>query len=142
MTADDYVKSLLAIVIWRESRGDGVDAMRAVAHVIANRVKDYWKDKATAWDWITVITSANQFSSMTIRGDSQTVLWPPLVTDWPNSHFDIAERVYRGQDLDNTAGALFYANEANITSGWYKTNIIDSGKHPVLITIGKQTFRA
>jgi spore germination cell wall hydrolase CwlJ-like protein len=125
-------KSLLLIVCFREARGDGRDAMRAVAHVIANRVKA-WKT-----DWISAITKPNQFSSMTVLGDSQTVVWP-TEQDAVNLYVLISN-VYDGTDPDNTNGALYYANEANVTSEWYKTYIM-SPTHPISATIGPQTFR-
>ena len=132
MELDAYIKILLAILIWREARSDGVDAMRAVAHVVRNRVN--------AWHgtWINVITSKNQFSSISIIGDSQTVVWPREIDVSP---FSIANSIFDGTDPDNTGGALYYANEATENSGWYNQHIIDSPEHPVLVKIGQQTFR-
>lgn len=139
MTVDDYAKSLLAIVIWREARGDGLDAMRAVAHVISNRAYKWHHG-----DFINTITSPNQFSSMTIRGDSQTVLWPnDTVTE--QELFNLVESVFSGSDVDNTNGALFYAREDEDllkSSPWYVHNIISNPKHPIVAKIGTQTFRA
>ena len=125
-------KSLLLIVCFREARGDGREAMRAVAHVIANRVK-VWKS-----DWISVITKPNQFSSMTILGDSQTIVWP-TERDAVNL-YQLISNIYDGTDPDNTNGALYYANEANVTSEWYKTYIMRP-THPICATVGQQTFR-
>lgn len=65
-----YDMALLVVVAFREARGDGRDAMRAVAHVVGNRVK------ANKSSWVTEICKPKQFSSMTICGDSQTVVWP------------------------------------------------------------------
>lgn len=137
MKWDDYFKTLLALVIWREARGEGQDGMRAVAHVIRNRVvathlPDRWED---------VILGKNQFTSMTYAGDSQLVAWPKE----PDEKFEFAmrtaQRVYDGEDEDNTGGALFYANLKSATSGWFFTEIV--GKpldHPRTVTIGRHTF--
>jgi hypothetical protein len=128
-----YDKALLILVAWREARGDGRDAMRAVAHVIANRVK------ANKSSWVAEICKPKQFSSMTICGDSQTVVWP-VELDVVNL-YALMTNVYDGTDADNTNGSLFYANEPEVGPGWYRTNIIESPEHPVLAVVGKQTFR-
>ena len=126
-------KTFLAIVGWREAADDGREGIRAVMHVVANRVK--------AWEqsWINVIIKPEQFSSMTILGDRQTVRFPTeleLVNLW-----GLVDSIYNGVDSDNTNGALYYANEAIETSAWYKQNIIESLEHAVVAIIGRQTFR-
>lgn len=128
-----YDKALLILVAWREARGDGRDAMRAVAHVIANRVK------ANNSSWVTEICKPKQFSSMTVCGDTQTVIWP-LEKDVINV-YAMLSKVYDGTDPDNTGGALFYANEPNVGPGWYRENIIDNPAHPITAVVGQQTFR-
>lgn len=127
-----YDEALLALVCWREARGEGREGMRAVAHVVANRVKAWGKS------WLDTITSHNQFSSMSVLGDSQTILWPAekdLYDIW-----EFLDAVYTGKDPDNTSGALYYANEAHVTSEWYRTYIM-SPSHPITVVIGHQTFR-
>jgi len=131
MTPADYSKALLALVLYREARGEGAAGMTAVGHVIANRCFQWSKS------WHDVILGKNQFTSMSVTGDTQTVIWPPL----GDPVFDIAEAVYGGFSKDPTGGALYYANESVITSAWYEREIISSGQHPVTVIIGKQTFR-
>ena len=128
-----YDMALLVIVAFREARGDGRDAMRAVGHVIANRVA------ANKSSWVTEICKPKQFSSMTICGDSQTIVWP-TEKDTVNL-YALMHSVYEGTDPDNTGGALFYANEPNVGPGWYRSEIIESGKHEVTVVVGQQTFR-
>lgn len=130
MTLSDYEKALLAIVIFREARSDGVDGMAAVGSVVANRVKAGWGS------WASVITKRNQFSSISVIGDSQTVVYPGDDV----MLFNLAESIYFGDIPDPTKGSLYYANEANVTSQWYKDNIMTDA-HPVLAVIGSQTFR-
>jgi hypothetical protein len=132
MTPSDYEKALLALVMYREARGDGMEAMRAVGHVVANRVAAKWGD------WSKVITKHDQFSSMSVLGDSQNIVWINPITQ---PLLDAAEAVYGGNDPDVTLGAMYYANERTEDSEWYKTNIINSPNHPVTVIIGKQTFR-
>lgn len=134
MTRDDFNKSLLLLLVYREARGEGPDGMRAVAHVVRNRVSKGWGD------WIGVMTKPNQFSSLSVLGDGQTIVWPAATN--VDSLTDMVESVYSGSDEDPTNGALYYANEVTATSGWYKTNIIDSGQHPVTLHLGHHTFRA
>ena len=131
MSAADYSKALLAIVMYREARGEGEAGMTAVGHVIANRCFQWSKT------WHDVILGINQFSSMSIHGDANDIVWPPL----NDPVFDLAEAIYGGFSKDPTGGALYYANESTMTSGWYQRNVIESPEHPVLVVIGKQVFR-
>lgn len=127
-----YDKILCAICVFREARGDGNDAMRAVAHVINNRAQA-WKKT-----WAEVITDKNQFSSISVLGDSQTIVW--LTAQGLAEVEELVEAVASGASIDNTHGALYYANEAHLQSEWYQRNII-TPEHPVTALIGKQTFR-
>lgn len=137
MTRDDLNKSLLLILAWREARGDGLLAMRAVMHVVKNRVTAQWGS------WDSMIEKHNQFSSISVLGDTQTIVWPKDSDG--DGLFDLVEAVYNGTDSDNTNGALFYAREDEDlikTSPWYVHNIISNPKHPIVAKIGTQTFRA
>lgn len=132
MTTTDYSKFLLALVMWREASGEGETGMLAVGHVIANRVFQW------SHSWYAVIVGANEFSSMTIKGDGQTVKYPQ-----PNDPvFQLAENVYTGfSQRDPTLGALYYSNESVVGEGWYRTHIIEDPAHPVTVVIGRHTFR-
>ena len=126
-----YEEFLLALVIWREARGEGHDGMVAVGCVIRNRAHDWGQT------FYKAIVGQNQFSSMTIKGDSQTVLWPAP----DDGVIQIARDVYSGATGDTTGGAHYYANEAAMNSVWYQKNIIESPEHPVTLALGKHTFR-
>jgi spore germination cell wall hydrolase CwlJ-like protein len=135
MTFTDYIVNLLALVTWREARGEGPDGMRAVAHVIKNR--------ALAWkkDIVQIITDRLQFSSMTTPGDSQLIAWPQENDQRFEMALQIAEKVFDGEDVDNTGGALYYANLKTATSGWFFENIINKPlQHPKTAEIGHHTF--
>lgn len=133
----DWFKAALALVIWREARGEGEDGMRAVAHVIRNRVEashlpDSWED---------VIEAKWQFSSMTAPGDSQLVAWPKQPDQSFETAMQIAERVYGGLDFDLTNGAHFYANLAIVPpSSSFWQIIADKQAHPQTAVIGHHTF--
>lgn len=128
-----YAKLLLLLTMWREARGEGLEGMRAVGHVIANRAR------ANGGSFIEAICAPNQFSSMTICGDLQTVKWPTAQDVEALSL--LAGGIIAGTDPDSTGGAMFYANEAVVTSEWYRKNIMGNGQHPVTMVLGKHTFR-
>ena len=125
---------MLALVAWREARGEGLEGMLAVMCVVRNRVLARWGG------WIEVMIQKNQFHSMIMLGDSQTVLWP---TD---SSFEavlkLAHEVHDGRTPDVTDGSLYYANMQTATSSWFAKNIATHPDHPKRAEIGKHTFFA
>lgn len=129
---DNYLKVLLAITIWREARGESDEGMRAVAHVIRNRARA-WKQ-----DWDQVITSRNQFSSMTFKGDQQLVMWPDDDSPKFRRMLEIAEAVFDGIDPDLTNGSLYYWNPTTADSTWFKKNVADV--MPKVAVIGHHEF--
>jgi|SRR5579859_549093 len=138
MQYDDNDLDSLCLVAWKEARGDGQDAMRAVMHVIVNRVKAVGFPK----NLHAVIYQKNAFSSMTVPSDREFHLQPAAGDEQYAYCKTVAPDVLDGLDYDLTCGAVYYSNEATETSGWYKRVIIDSGQHPVTAVIGKQTFRS
>jgi hypothetical protein len=64
---------LLALVVWREARGESRLAKVAVAMSILNRVDrpSWWGNTIS-----TVVGRRLQYSSMTCPGDPQLVKWP------------------------------------------------------------------
>lgn len=128
----DYNTSLLAVVAYREARGEGPEGIRAVMNVIKNRVNAGWGD------WSKVITGRNQFTSISVPGNSQTVIWPAK----PDPIFDtcmaIATDVMAGTSADNTGGALYYGNPRDITSSWFINNVVN--KRPKTASIGLHDF--
>lgn len=134
---DECNRMLLAICLWREARGEGIVGMRAVGWVIRNRVMKLGQP------WFKVITSKNQFSSMSVLGDSQTIVWgDPSILPFQEV-CQLAKLIYEGTDTDPTNGALYYYNPVTATSKWFKENIVDNpDEHPSLGTIGNHTFYA
>jgi N-acetylmuramoyl-L-alanine amidase len=126
-----YDMFLLALCMWREARGEGADGMIAVGCCIRNRAHDWGQT------FNHVIVGQNQFSSMTIKGDPNTVLYPPE----NDAVFDLARDIVEGLQPDTTGGAHYYANEQAMTSAWYETHIVNDPVHPVTATIGKHVFR-
>jgi spore germination cell wall hydrolase CwlJ-like protein len=63
----------LALVIWREARGESAEAMCGVGHAILNRVQrpSWWGRSVSG-----VLFKKWQFSSMTDPNDKQLTTWP------------------------------------------------------------------
>ena len=131
-----YYKALLALVAWREAGGEGRDGQRAVCHVIRNRVRAGWGD------WAEVICQKNQFTSISYKGDPQTVEWPMQPDPAFEEAIRIAELNYSGGDFDLTKGALYYANLKHIDKGgWFEKEILGKPKtHPQTTQVGAHSF--
>lgn len=80
----------LALVTWREARGEGKECMTAVAHSIMDRVRSpkWWGTDVTS-----VVTKKWQYSSMTDPKDRQLTTWPGL-DPWWEAALQIAADVY------------------------------------------------
>lgn len=137
MTTPDYIKAILATLMWREDSGDGLQGMVAVGCVVRNRVLAGWN----GGDWLAVMTAHNQFSSMVIVGDPNTVRYPdPRDAKFQSLLWDV-EKIYDGSVEDITGGALYYANLNIANSPWFFENIVQKpDAHPRTGTVGQQTF--
>lgn len=138
----EYNKALLAIVMYREARSEGLSGMRAVGWVIRNRV-DAWNQS-----WYKVITGDAQFTSMNPPGERVD---DPTLDDWPDPHsvfgadvLLLSDEVYEGRGPDPTAGSLYYANLRTMDrNGWFQRNIVDKPEaHPLRVTFGEHSFYA
>lgn len=111
---DESEVRLLAATAWAEARSEGEDGMRAVAHVIVNRVGGRFGESVE-----DVIRAPWQFSAWN-RGDPNRPLAQNperYATGGANLEtWEIAQRVARevlsGQSIDPTEGALFYHTRA------------------------------
>jgi len=124
-----WYKAALALVVWREARGEPVEGKLAVANVIRNRVEaTHLPDQ-----WAHVIERKWQFSSMTAPGDAMLVEWP-LEGDqsWIDA-MDVAERVLTLGGCDNTGGATMYCNLDVCDPAWAHTM-------QATVKIGHHTF--
>jgi spore germination cell wall hydrolase CwlJ-like protein len=73
ITWETWGHHLLALVVWREARGEGYHAQVAVAYSILNRVeKPSWWGRTLA----QVIAKKWQYSSMTAPTDPQLIKFP------------------------------------------------------------------
>jgi N-acetylmuramoyl-L-alanine amidase len=137
MFYDTYTDlELLIYVMWAEARGEGPLGMRAVGHVIKNRIGFPGFPKTLR----TVLTQQNAFSCL-LPNDREFGTQPD--TDDPQFAFcqETAPNILNGTDADNTNGAHFYMNSATATSPWFLNHIVDDKvNHPLLAIIGRQNF--
>jgi N-acetylmuramoyl-L-alanine amidase len=138
---DDNDLQSLALCIWKEARGDGMEGMRAVAHVVANRVVEWYGSGEGSVH--NAVYAKNQFTSMSVPSDAQFNLEPEDGNVLYRGALAICGTVLDGTDDDLTNGALYYANLQNASSDWFDENIVrDPTHHPQTAVIGHQTFFA
>jgi hypothetical protein len=121
---DENEVRLLAATVWGEARSEGELGMRAVAHVMVNRVGLRFGEDLT-----TVILSPKQFSVWN-RSDPNRRLVANLVRDPGrddvDTEWEVAQRVARevlaGQSVDPTGGALFYHTRA-VRPSWSRYGV-------------------
>ena len=142
---DETDVRLLAATAWAEARSEGEDGMRAVAHVIVNRVGGRFGESVE-----DVIRAPWQFSAWN-RGDPNRPLAQNperYATGGVNLEtWEIAQRVARevlsGQSIDPTEGALFYHTRA-IQPWWsrYGQGRREIGAHVFYRDVPNQVRRA
>lgn len=110
MTFHDYSKALLALVMWREARGEGQQGMEAVGCVVRNRV--------TNGDWAEVISKKWQFSSLTASGDPMLIQWPSVDDPQFQIALVLADGIVDGTIPDITDGATHYFNPNVVLPTW------------------------
>jgi spore germination cell wall hydrolase CwlJ-like protein len=105
---------LLAATAWGEARSEGEDGMRAVAHVMVNRVGERFGDNLE-----TVILAPKQFSVWNAGDPNRPLVRNPerYARSGENREtWEVAQQVARevlsGQSADPTNGALFYHTRA------------------------------
>jgi spore germination cell wall hydrolase CwlJ-like protein len=116
---DEEEVRLLAATAWGEARSEGEDGMRAVAHVMVNRVGARFGD-----DLKTVILAPKQFSVWNAGDPNRPLVRNPeryarggtSLETWQTAQ-EVAREVLSGQSVDPTDGALFYHTRA--ISPWW-----------------------
>jgi spore germination cell wall hydrolase CwlJ-like protein len=88
----------IARTLAAEAGGDGIDGMRAVGMVIANRSKKY---KQSIYK---VVTAENQFYGYTARNGSALYAKVKQEAD------QVARELVEGRLIDKTGGALYFIN--------------------------------
>lgn len=138
---NDQLAYEFALCIWKEARGEGTEGMRAVGHVIKNRIGAIGFPR----DLHSVIYQPNAFTSMSVPNDPEYALIP-LNEDTQFAFCKaLVPAILSGTDPDLTNGACYYANLRDVTSGWFSRHISGPDgqgmpNHPLLATIGHQKF--
>ncbi len=101
---DQEAVNYMAATLFMEARGEGLEGMRAVAHVIVNRMNH---GGFGGWSVYDVVTSPWQFSPWN-RGFRQ----PVIANQWQQDRWDeaveISTEVLSGASVDPTNGALYF----------------------------------
>lgn len=72
-----YQIVLQALAVWREASNQPTEAQRAVIWSMNNRAaRAAWWNHNTPFDLVEVIRFPDQYSSMTFRGDPNTIRYP------------------------------------------------------------------
>ena len=107
-------KVFLALVVWREARGEEYNARVAVANSILNRVH-----KPSWWgnDVLSVVGKKFQYSSLTNPGDPQLILWPKNDSNWQVCLQIACDAIY-GRTMDTAPGADSYWDSSIMAPKW------------------------
>lgn len=106
--------TFLALVIWREARGESDECITAVAFSILNRV-----DNPAWWgkDLLEVLFKKWQYSSMTNPKDKQLTTWPrKYEPSWVRC-LDIACKVI-DHDVKNTVNGADSYHDTSVKPKW------------------------
>jgi Cell Wall Hydrolase len=141
MTVADYEKALGCLLAWREERSNGVNGMLGVLFVVRNRSKANWGQG----DWSKIIESHNQFSSVSVLDNPETVLYPDVRNPQFLDVLQTVDAIYNDERQDLlTMGALYYADMGSPLydkDGWFAKNIAgDPDQHPRVAQIGTTTY--
>ena len=136
ITLDDNDIQSLALVAWKEARGEGDEGMDAVMHVIVNRVGA----PGFAHALHDVIYGKNQFTSMSVPSDPEFNL-EPKDGDSQYAFCVATAQSFQTDPADCTKGAHYYADLQYTTSGWFFRNIVNNPTdHPHTVKIGRHDF--
>lgn len=118
--ADPSSVHLLAATAWAEARGEGEEGMRAVAHVIVNRVTA----QRFGYNLSDVILHPKQFSAWNVGDPNRPLALDPERYAKAGSNREtwieaqtVAREVLEGRSIDPTQGALFY-HARNVKPYW------------------------
>jgi spore germination cell wall hydrolase CwlJ-like protein len=104
----------MALVIWREARGESFEAQLAVGFSIMNRVENpkWWGSSV-----MEVVTKKWQYSSMTDPKDRQLTTWPKEDSVW-NKCLEAANSVILGIVKNPAPGADSYHDTSIQSPKW------------------------
>lgn len=112
-----YEHAMLALLVWREARGEPHPAKVAVAHSVLNRVKSpkWWGTTLGA-----VIAKKWQYSSMAAPGDPNLIAYPlPQDISFQDS-LHAVNKVLSGKERNSIPGADSYYDVSIPPPKWAK----------------------
>jgi hypothetical protein len=145
MTYENYIKAKLAdYAIVEGYRYGGTDCALAVAQVIANRVNAGWH----GGDWRKVLIDAPNKVGTTYEVpfdyDTRELAFRQIVSQIDDIYHGTADDSNVNVETDSGPGttvSLYYCVLHNVTSEWFKNNIIkDIKNHPRIAVVGQLTF--
>ena len=109
---------MLALCIWREARGESVNAQIAVGCSIRNRtLKATWWNDRTAASYTAVILQPYQYSSFN-ASDPNAVKIPNYRDPQFRDCLGIAADIIGGAQVDTTSGATHYYDDSIDPPAW------------------------
>jgi hypothetical protein len=145
MQGQQFLNAIAALLAWREEAINGINGQLGVLFVLRNRLKAGWSHG----DFGQIMEGHNQFSSMSVVGDGQTVHYPDVREPSFNKILQYVDSVF---DPDNpladtlTNGAVYYAdlNSPGFQKGgWFDRVILSNPtRFPVVAKIGSTTYFA
>jgi spore germination cell wall hydrolase CwlJ-like protein len=124
---DPVSLAFISLAAWRENRNHGIPGLQSVCNVIINRMAA-WQESG-----YQVVTTHEQFSSMTAPGDPQLGLYPAVADpQWREAQV-LAREGLAGTLPDITGGATNYYALGEEEPRWAV------GMQPTVI-IGSQQF--
>lgn len=119
---------MLALVMWREARGEPTEGLVAVGYSIMNRV-----DRPSWWGFtvLSVVAKKWQYSSMTDPNDKQLTMWPKDEDSQWQRCLSLAQQIY-GKEIPNPApGADSYFADTIPPPKWAdeKKFVVKIGHH-------------
>lgn len=118
----------LALMIWREARGESDLARLAVGYTVVERIRSgakWWGD-----DVLSVIACKWQYSSFTDPRDKQLTTWPRSTDLAWQKCLSIADMVLSGAVTNPAAGADSYFDTSISAPNWAtpERHVIDIGR--------------
>ena len=118
----------LALMIWREARGESDQVRLAVGYTVSERIKSkagWWGD-----DVLSVIACKWQYSSFTDPRDKQLTTWPRSTDLAWQKCLTIADMVLSGTVENPASGADSYFDTSISAPNWAtpERHVIDIGR--------------
>lgn len=118
----------LALMIWREARGEPLDGQLAVGFTVVERIRSGIKWWGT--DVLSALFTKYQYSSLTAMRDPQLTTWPFSGDRRWQKCLSIADLILSGQAKNPAPGADSYYDISIKPPSWATTDkhVVDIGR--------------